>query len=82
VLEVLGVTKGFQRANGFAAEIFPLVPSQGPANIPPQLWRKPVLRDELGQKVSEVLIVDACHNRYPCEFTTSLFYLVYVPHFQ
>ena len=37
---------------------------------------------ELGQKVSEVLIVDACHNRYPSEFTTSLFYPDYAWHFQ
>src|SRR5678810_886898 len=46
------------------------------------VWRKPVLGDKLGQKVSEVLVVDACHNRYLCEFTTTLFYLDYVPHFQ
>lgn len=41
-----------------------------------------MLRDELSQKVSEVLVVDACHSRYPSKFTTILFYPDYAWHFQ
>jgi hypothetical protein len=41
-----------------------------------------VLGHKLGQKVSEVPVVDACHSRYPHEFTTILFYLYYTLHFQ
>ena len=41
-----------------------------------------MLGHKLGQKVSEVPVVDACHSRYPCKFTTNLFYPDYTPHFQ